>query len=141
MKATTDSASVATTLAQALAGGSLEVVDLTARLASTTPTLQLPDPFVYLIDFLIDYQAEYDVRGPFGRHADIHAGRHIGIHIGAPVHWVSGKDGEDVSQIELSRLIGPAVVLVFSAKAAGDPDYLIPVSDIEAWERENGECP
>ena len=141
MKATTDSASVATTLAQALAGGSLEVVDLTARLSSTTPTLELPDPFVNLIDFSIDYQAEYDDRGPFWKHANIHTGEHIGTHIDAPVHWISGKNGKDVSQIELSRLIGPAVVLDFSAKAAEDPDYLITVSDIEAWEQENGEFP
>lgn len=141
MNTTTDSASVASDLARSLAGGNLEVVDLTSPLSSSTPTLELPDPFVNLIDFSIDYQAEYDDRGPFWKHANIHTGEHIGTHIDAPVHWISGKDGKDVSQIEPSRLIGPAVVLDFSAQAANDPDYLISISDIKTWEKDNGDFP
>lgn len=141
MNTETDSTSALSALAEAFGRGDIEVVDLTAPLSNSTPTLELPDPFINLIDFSIDYQAEYDDRGPFWKHANIHTGEHIGTHIDAPVHWISGKDGKDVAEIELPRLIGPAVVLDFSAQAAEDPDYLISVSDVEAWEKDNGAFP
>lgn len=128
-------------LAQALGDGGLQIVDLTAPLSSSTPTLELPDPFNNLIDFSIDNQAEYDDRGPYWKHANIHTGEHIGTHIDAPIHWISGRDGKDVSQVEPARLVGPAVVLDFSAQANEDPDHLIDTADIEAWEEENGAFP
>ncbi|WP_193128808.1 cyclase family protein, partial [Gulosibacter sediminis] len=43
-----------------------------------------------------------------------------------------------VSQLPPARLVGPAVVLDFSAEAAADPDFLIDVADIEKWEAEHG---
>ncbi|WP_228282732.1 cyclase family protein [Brevibacterium atlanticum] len=119
----------------------MNVVDLTTPLSAATPTLELPDPFVNLIDFSIDYQSEYDDRGPFWKHANIHTGEHIGTHIDAPVHWISGRGGKDVSEIEPTRLVGPAVVIDFSERAADDPDLLIDVSDIASWESANGAFP
>ncbi len=67
------------------------------------------------------------------------AAEHGGTHLDAPVHFAEGK--KSVDQIELSSLIGEAVKIDVSAKAAADRDYLITVDDIKAWETANGKIP
>ncbi|WP_082933594.1 cyclase family protein [Gordonia sp. 852002-10350_SCH5691597] len=121
-----------------LASGALEVVDLTTRLSSSTPALRLPEPFANLIDFSLEEVSAYDEPGPFWRHNNIHTGEHIGTHVDAPIHWVTGRDGDDVSQIPVSRLIGAAAVLDLRDKVAANPDYLLTVADIEDWENTHG---
>ena len=122
----------------AIGAGSLRVVDLTNRLQPSTPTLRLPPPFANLIDFSLETVSEYDEPGPFWKHANIHTGEHIGTHIDAPIHWITGRDGRDVSEIPPARLIGPAAVLDVSAEVSADPDFLLDVADVEAWEAEHG---
>jgi kynurenine formamidase len=61
---------------------------------------------------------------------------HGGTHIDAPVHFAEGR--QSVDQIPLSRLIGDAVVIDVSARALGDRDYQVGVSDVTAWESEHG---
>lgn len=128
-------------LAQSLASGRVQMIDLTTPLSTETPTLELPEPFVNLIDFSLDVQSEYNDPGPFWKHANIHTGEHIGTHIDAPIHWISGKDGKDVSEIEPARLIGPAVVVDFSEFCTDNHDFLIDVAHIQQWEAENGAFP
>lgn len=130
-----------TELIAALASGSVSVVDLTNKLSADTPTLRLPDPFVNLIDFSLEEVSAYNEPGPFWKHHNIHTGEHIGTHIDAPVHWISGKGGHDVSTIPPARLVGPAVVLDFTAQVAANNDYLVTVEDIKAWEAEHGALP
>lgn len=122
----------------ALAAGSLRVIDLTNRLQASTPTLRLPDPFANLIDFSLETVSEYNEPGPFWKHANIHSGEHIGTHLDAPIHWISGRDGHDVSEIPPARLFGPAAVLDFSAEAAADNDFLLDIHHVEAWEAQHG---
>ncbi|MFL4479560.1 cyclase family protein [Paeniglutamicibacter sp. ORCA_105] len=124
-----------------LAAGAVEIHDLTAPLSAETPTLVLPEPFSNLIDFSIEQVSAYNEPGPFWKHHNIHTGEHIGTHIDAPIHWVTGKDGKDVSQLDPARLIGPAVVLDFSAEAEADPDFLIDVEHLVAWQEEHGAFP
>lgn len=131
----------ASELAAALASGGLRIVDLTNTLSADTPTLRLPDPFANLIDFSLEEVSRYNEPGPFWMHNNIHTGEHIGTHIDAPVHWISGKDGLDVASIPPARLVGPAVVLDFTAQVAENPDYLVSIDDIKAWEAEHGELP
>jgi len=57
------------------------------------------------------------------------------------VHWVTGKDREDVARVPVSRLIAPAVVLDFSAEAAADPDFLLEIEHVKRWEAEHGPLP
>ncbi|MFD0852349.1 cyclase family protein, partial [Actinomadura adrarensis] len=95
-------------LLAALADGSVEVVDLTAPLSESTPILQLPEPFANTVNFSLSEISRYDDRGPAWYWNDIHTGEHVGTHFDAPVHWVTGKDGEDVAQVAPSRLVGPA---------------------------------
>lgn len=122
-----------------LADGSLQVIDLTTPLSSSTPALRLPAPFVNLIDFSLEEVSAYNEPGPYWRHNNIHTGEHIGTHLDAPIHWISGRDGDDVSQIPVQRLIGPAAVLDLTAQVADNPDYLLEVADVEAWEADHGE--
>lgn len=116
----------------------LQVVDLTSRLSASTPTLQLPEPYANLIDFSLEEVSAFDDSGPFWRHNNIHTGEHIGTHLDAPRHWISGRDGDDVSRIPVHRLLGRAHVLDVSANVAEDPDFLLEITHIRAWEAEYG---
>jgi kynurenine formamidase len=116
----------------------LKVVDLTNRLSAGTPTLQLPEPYANLIDFSLEEVSAFDDSGPFWRHNNIHTGEHIGTHLDAPRHWISGRDGDDVAQIPVHRLLGRAHVLDVSTYVAEDPDFLLEISHIRAWEAQYG---
>lgn len=119
----------------------VEIVDLTAPLSSSTPILQLPDPFANTIPFQLEEISRYDDRGPAWYWNNIHTGEHTGTHLDAPVHWVSGQGKADVAQVPLSTLVAPAVVLDATARVAEDPDFLLRVEDVRAWEKEHGALP
>ncbi len=133
--------SVLNDLIGAVRSGTVEIIDLTAPLTSSTPILQLPPPFANTIPFRLEEISRYDERGPAWYWNDIHTGEHTGTHLDAPVHWITGKDSLDVSQVPLTQLIAPAAVLDFSAQAAADPDFLLEVDHIAAWETEHGALP
>jgi kynurenine formamidase len=133
--------SVLTSLVESIRGGAVEVIDLTAPLTETTPILMLPEPFGNTSRFSLREISRYDDRGPAWYWNDIVTGEHTGTHLDAPIHWVTGRDGEDVAQIAPTRLIGPAVVLDFSAQAAADPDFLLTVDHITTWEKQHGPLP
>jgi kynurenine formamidase len=130
-----------TDLLDAISGGRVEIVDLTAPLSAETPILQLPPPFANTIPFSLELISRYDENGPAWYWNNIHTGEHTGTHVDAPVHWVSGQDGADVSQVPLPRLVAPAVVVDVSDRAAEDPDFLLSVDDVRAWEGEHGSLP
>jgi kynurenine formamidase len=133
--------SVLNALVDAIRDGSVEVIDLTAPLSASTPIIQLPPPFGNTTRFGLTEISHYDDRGPAWYWNDITTGEHTGTHFDAPVHWVTGKDGESVAQVPVPRLIAPAVVLDFSAEAAADPDFLLKIDHIKAWEAVNGPLP
>ena len=133
--------SVLSALADAIRSTSVEVIDLTAPLSSATPVIQLPPPFGNTQSFALHEISRYDERGPGWYWNDITTGEHTGTHFDAPVHWVTGRDGQDVSQVPPGRLIAPAAVLDFSAEAAADPDFLLEVDHIRAWEASHGPLP
>ncbi len=130
-----------TQLIDAMRGGAVEVVDLTAPLSESTPVIELPDPFADTPGFSLEELSRYDERGPAWYWNVITTGEHVGTHFDAPVHWVTGEDGEDVSEVPAGRLVGPAAVIDRSAEAAADPDYLLEVEDLRAWEEEHGPLP
>jgi kynurenine formamidase len=119
----------------------LDVIDLTAPLSSQTPIIQLPPPFANTKPFSLTEISRYDERGAAWYWNDISTGEHTGTHFDAPVHWVTGKDGEDVSQVPPEKLIAPAAVLDFSAQAGQDPDFLLTIEHVEQWEAANGPVP
>src|SRR5262249_35382747 len=133
--------SVLSALTDALASATVEIVDLTAPLSSSTPVLKLPPPFSNTVSFSLQEISRFDDRGPAWYWNDITTREHTGTHFDAPCHWVTGRDREDVSQVPAGRLIAPAVVLDFSAQAAADPDFLLEVEHIRDWERAHGPLP
>jgi len=133
--------SVLSALAEAIRSATVDVIDLTAPLSSSTPILKLPEPFGNTVPFTLHEISRYDDRGPAWYWNDITTGEHTGTHFDAPVHWVTGRDGQDVSQVPLTRLIGPAAVLDFSAQAAADADFLLEVDHIKEWESQYGALP
>ncbi len=64
------------------------------------------------------------------------AAEHGGTHLDAPIHFAEGRWTAD--EIPLDRLVGPAVVVDISEKAARDPDALLTRADLEAYERRSG---
>ena len=133
--------SVLAALLSGLRSGSIEIVDLTAPLSSSTPVIQLPPPFGQTQTFELEEISRYDDRGPAWYWNNLRTGEHTGTHFDAPVHWVTGKDLADVASVPASRLIAPAAVLDFSEQAAKDPDFLVEVDHIKAWEAANGPLP
>jgi kynurenine formamidase len=133
--------SVLSDLLAALGSGSVQVVDLTAPLSEATPVLALPEPFVNTPGFELQELSRYDDRGPAWYWNAFSAGEHVGTHLDAPVHWITGRDGMDVSQVPMRQLVAPAAVLDKSAEAALDPDFLLEVDHIREWERDNGPLP
>jgi kynurenine formamidase len=133
--------SVLNTLIDAIRGGRIEVIDLTAPLNETTPVIRLPEPFGNTVSFSLSEISRYDERGPAWYWNDISTGEHTGTHFDAPVHWVTGANLEDVAQVPPQRLIAPAAVLDFTAEAAADPDFLLEVDHIKQWESEHGPLP
>jgi kynurenine formamidase len=133
--------SVLSDLVAALDSGEVEVVDLTAPLSGTTPVIELPPQFGQTARFALEEISRYDDRGPAWYWNNFRSGEHTGTHLDAPNHWVTGRDRDDVSSIPPSRLVAPAAVLDFSEQAAQDPDFLVEVDHIRAWEAEHGALP
>jgi kynurenine formamidase len=133
--------SLLSSFAEALASGSLEVVDLTAPLSSTTPVIQLPPQFAQTARFELEELSRYDDRGPAWYWNDFRTGEHTGTHFDAPNHWVTGRDGDDVASVPVRRLVGPAAVLDFSDRVAQDPDFLLEVEHVQEWEAAHGPLP
>jgi kynurenine formamidase len=130
-----------TDLVTALASGGHRVVDLTQPLSERTPVLQLPDPLANTPGLSRREISRYDDRGPAWAWDVLEVGEHVGTHFDAPIHWITGRDGEDVASVPPERLVGPAVVIDKSAEAAQDPDYVLTVEELRAFEAEHGPLP
>jgi kynurenine formamidase len=64
---------------------------------------------------------------------------HIGTHVDAPGHFVAG--GRLAPELRPSELITPAVVIDIADRAAQDPDTVVTVDDLRAFERRHGRIP
>jgi kynurenine formamidase len=64
---------------------------------------------------------------------------HGGTHIDAPFHF--HPDRWTVDEIPLERLVGPAILVDVTAKAASDRDYRVSVEDLTDWEARHGPIP
>jgi kynurenine formamidase len=128
-------------LVTALSTGAVEVVDLTAPLSGTTPILMLPEPFGQTATFQLEQISRYDDRGPAWYWNNFRTGEHTGTHFDAPIHWVTGQDKDDVSQVPAQRLVAPAAVLDFADRAAADPDWLLEIDDVKSWESQHEVLP
>ena len=110
-----------TALLDALAGGAVRVVDLTQPLSERTPVIQLPPPFANTPPLARRALSRYDDAGPAWAWDVLELGEHTGTHIDAPIHWITGRDGDDVGSIPVEHLVGPAVVIDRTARSRPGP--------------------
>ena len=130
-------------LADALARGSVTVVDLTQPLGPATPVIGLPPIFAPSPGVTIDVISRYDDKGPAWYWNTLRFGEHTGTHFDAPVHWITGKDlpANACDTIPARRFVGPACVIDVTNDVAANADFLLTVDRIEAWERQHGRIP
>jgi kynurenine formamidase len=128
-------------LASALNDGSVRVIDLTQPLSESTPVLILPPPFANTPGLSREDISRYDDRGPAWAWTTLTLGEHVGTHFDAPIHWITGRDGEDVASAPPARLVAPCAVIDKSAEAGEDPNYLLTLDDVKAFEAEHGGLP
>lgn len=121
-----------------LSSGAVEVVDLTAPLSPSTPVVQVPAPFAPTAGLSITPVSDFDENGPGWSWNDITLGEHAGTHVDAPRHWISGRGGKGVDEIEPGRLVGPIAVIDKTAEVAADQGYLLTTDDLEKWEATHG---
>lgn len=128
-------------LAASLLDGSIRVVDLTAPLGPETPVIQLPPEIGKATPAVKVHQiSHYDENGPFWAWNWLELGEHTGTHFDAPVHWITGRDHADATTdtIPPKSFVAPVNVIDRSRETAADPDYLLTVDSIKAWEAEHG---
>jgi kynurenine formamidase len=132
-----------TSLIDDLDAGRLRVVDLTQPLGPDTPVIDLPPIFAASPGVTIEEISRYDVRGPAWYWNAVRFGEHTGTHFDAPVHWVTGKDlsNNATDTIPPRQFVGPACVIDVTAEVAKNPDFLLTVGHLEAWERAHGRVP
>jgi len=128
-------------LAAALQSGSIELIDLTSPLSDQTPILELPPEFGQTARFQLEEISRYDDRGPAWYWNNFRTGEHTGTHFDAPNHWATNKGGNDIASVPVTGFLRPAAVLDFSAQVADDPDFLVEVDHIRAWEAAHGSIP
>ena len=126
--------------AGSLASGAIRVVDLTQTLNESFPPLQLPPQFGQVWGFKRERISHYDEQGPAWYWNNFSCGEHTGTHFDAPAHWVTGKDhaANTVDTIPPHRFLAPACVVDASAEVAADPDWLLTVDFLQAWESRHG---
>lgn len=132
--------SVLAALALQIASGELKLVDLTHTLSPDFPTIIMPPELGQSAPFRIERISCYDGSGPGWYWNNISFGEHTGTHFDAPIHWFTGKDLplNTVDSLPTAHMLAPANVIDCSRQSALDPDYLLTVSDIEAWEAIHG---
>ncbi|XP_033097447.1 isatin hydrolase-like [Anneissia japonica] len=110
-----------------------DIIDLSYPFDGNTLFWPGQDPFVQTIGY----------RGSTGNSwyetNSFQMGEHTGTHLDAPAHFSEGK--QRVDAIPKEHFIGPGVKVDISSKASTNPDALLEVEDLMAWEKTNGDIP
>ncbi|MCA3486372.1 MAG: cyclase family protein [Rhodobacter sp.] len=135
------SANVLESLGAMLLSGRVEVVDCSGTLGPNTPLLKLPPDFAKDTPKIeIHPISAYDQNGPFWAWNWLKLGEHSGTHFDAPHHWITGRDYADgyTDTLPVQRLVAPVNVLDFAADCAANPDFLLTIDHVKAWEARHG---
>ena len=132
-----------TALIEDLAAGRLRIVDLTQPLGPDTPVIDLPPIFKASPGVTVEPISRYDSGGPGWYWNAVRFGEHTGTHFDAPIHWITGKDlpANATDTIPPARFVGPACVIDVTGDVEKNPDFLLSVERLEAWERQHGRVP
>ena len=131
-------------LVSAIASQNVKVVDLTQVLHEKTPILPLPARYKWgeSWSFSKELISKYDDKGPAWYWNNIKCGEHTGTHFDAPIHWVTGKDHANnaTDTLPVESFFAPAYVIDAVEESRADPNFLISVDFIKAWEAKHGHC-
>ncbi|XP_033637761.1 isatin hydrolase-like [Asterias rubens] len=111
-----------------------ELLDMSYEFGDTTPSW----PGNELFQLTLGYRGPAE-KYPWYEGNSYSSSEHAGTHIDAPAHFSEGK--LRVSDIPISRFIGPGVRVDISEKSAMNPDYQMTVKDLQDWEEINGKIP
>jgi kynurenine formamidase len=111
-----------------------KIVDLTYTFDATTSYWPDEQGFVHRLEHSGDTREDY-----FYAAGNYSAPEHGGTHTDAPRHFY--RAGIALDQVPLADCIGPAAVIDFSARAAGDSDAMLSVDDVATYEAANGLIP
>ena len=64
---------------------------------------------------------------------------HTGTHVDAPSHFFAS--GAPAERVEPGRLVAPLAIISIVDRATRDPDTLLSVDDVLAWEKRHGRLP
>ena len=111
-----------------------KIIDLTYTFDTSTIYWPTEHPFVHQFE-------HYGMtpEGYFYSSAKFAAPEHGGTHMDAPIHF--SKGAMTVDQVPLRSMIGPAVVIDFSGRAARNHDATLSVGDVKNWESAHGSLP
>jgi kynurenine formamidase len=116
------------------------LADLLSNAKIVDLTHDFSDETIYWVtakEFELEVVAAGDTdKGYYYAANNITCAEHGGTHVDAPIHF--SKTGQTVDQMPLGQLIGSAIKIDVSAKALGQPDYLVSVEDFLAWEETQG---
>ncbi len=108
-----------------------EIVDLSHVFSTNVPTYTLGQVPVRKDQVTVAKDGFYIQEWAFPEHC--------GTHVDVPAHFIA--DGQTADDYPVGNLVGTAVVIDISAKAADDADAVVTADDIMAWEAANGEIP
>jgi kynurenine formamidase len=119
-------------LARPHAYGHKAVIDMSHALNPAFPVFPAFQPASVETLVTVEENGFYAQRWSFGEHTS--------THMDFPAHFIA--DGERVDQYDPMSLVGRAVVIDISSRVTPDnPDAMLMVEDLEAWEEANGEIP
>ena len=110
------------------------IVDMTHTLTPSTPYNPVSG---YYYPFRTTTMTTIKNEGSNARRWEIH--EHIGTQIDAPIHFHEG--GATLEKLDPRTLIAPLAIIDIRERAAANPDALLTVDDIRAWERRHGRLP
>lgn len=110
------------------------VVDLTHTLDADFPYIPVEG---VTFPFALSPIATLESNGVAANRWQIH--EHLGTQIDAPNHFASG--GRSLDELRDDELIVPLVVIDIRQRAQTDPNAVVTIADIEAWEAEHGRIP
>jgi kynurenine formamidase len=111
--------------------GFRDVYDLTHTFSPRLPVYPLYRP--------VQIRQRFSVEKDGFNANEVSFDEHTGTHIDAPVHFVAG--GLSADRLPVDRLIAPLAVVSIAGRAAKDPDTLVTVDDLVAWEKRHGRIP
>lgn len=114
-----------------LPSGFTTIVDLTYTATPDFPLYPGTPPFTIVNHANVPADGYYSNNLSFNEHT--------ATHMDAPAHFIA--DGATADLIPVQRLVAPIAVIDISAKTATDPDSMVSVDDITAWEAANGPLP